>query len=413
VLVAALLVAGSWGPAASAADDPTEGGLWYLSVTGATAAHEQTTGSGIIVAVLDGPINPNAPALVGAPLATLPEGFCDNADGTPMPGVGTTEASEHASNMVAMIIGTGAGAGGVPGVRGVAPGATVRHYAAVNAETEMCFGSKSGSAMDRAIADGAKIISMSSSSPVKRSDNLAEVARAERAGAIVVAASNNRGGTELGWPASANGVVSVEAADVNGQLMAGDAVTSPALAVVAPGVDILKNSWSGGAWDTYMLGSGSSYATAWTSGALALVWSAHPDATANQVIQTLLRNTSTGAGELTRNDSWGYGTVSLGNMLKADPSSYPDVNPLVRTDPAAEPAAADLVGGAATGGSTTGPVNEPTDASAVGTGTGFSIASLALVAGGVLALIALVGGVIAFVLIRRRRTGPVHRPANL
>ncbi len=50
---------------------------------------------------------------------------------------------------------------------------------------------------------------------------------------MLVAASNNRGGTELGWPASANGVISVESADVNQQL-SDEAVSSPPPATPTP-----------------------------------------------------------------------------------------------------------------------------------------------------------------------------------
>jgi subtilisin family serine protease len=210
---------------------------------------------------------------------------------------------------------------------------------------------------------------------------------------IVVVASNNRGGTELGWPASANGVVAVESADANGQLN-DTAVTSPLLSVVGPGEKIRALSWAAGRWDSYVLQSGSSAATAWTSGVLALIWSAHPTASANQIIQTLLRSTGTGKGQLVRNDSWGYGFVSVNTMLAADPTTYPDVNPLLRKDADAQPAYAAVVG----------PATPAAPSPGAKSGTAGGLPVLLIVGAGLVALVVLAAIVLAVVLTRRNRT---------
>jgi hypothetical protein len=389
---------------ASAAGDPTGGGLWYFTAPGLADIHKKTTGKGISVAILDGPIDPATPDLMGAKnLITHPDSFCDdNGDGVQEPGVSTDKAAEHASGMAALITGTGAGKGGQPGVMGVAPSATVRHYAVtLNSDNPCNLDGSSGIApgIDQAVADGAQIISISLSGDVG-TGNLEAIAKAERAGVIVVAASNNRGGTNLGWPASANGVVSVESADVNLQLN-DEAVTSPLLSVVAPGEVIRRILWSDGHWDTYGFSNGSSDATAWTAGALALVWSAYPDASANQIIQTLLRSTGKGGGQLNRDNSWGYGVVSIGGMLKVDPATYPDVNPLLRKDASAKPAYTDVVPPAPTSGAT--------DASGGGDKSGLS-QTLLIVGVGVLILVILIGIAVAVVLTRRRRTTAASAP---
>ncbi|HEY8717630.1 S8 family peptidase [Pengzhenrongella sp.] len=363
------------------------------------------------VAVLDGPINPAVPDLVGAKLITRADSFCEDEKGGVQPGTGTSEASAHATGLASLILGTGAGTGGQPGVRGVAPGATVRHYAVKIGEGGGCELSGVGgfaAGVDQAVADGANIISVSLSGAEDK-EKLDAIGRAERAGVIVVVSSNNRGGTDLGWPASGNGVVSVEASDINHDL-SDSAVTNPLLAVVAPGVWTRVLSWSDGRWDTYALANGSSVSTAFTSAVLALVWSEHPKASANQMIQTLLRNTTTGKGQLARNDEWGYGGVSVAAMLAADPTKYPDVNPLLRKDADAKPAYSDVVGAPAS--TSTGAANKAPSAKTAD-GEGGSLRTLLILGGLVFVLVCVAGIVVAVVVSRRRRTTAQPAPPAL
>ena len=96
------------------ATDPTDDGLWYYTVTGVADVHATgTTGQGITIAVIDGPINPDVPDLVGTNLLTRTDSFCDtDGDGTPDPAITTTEDAEHATGMVSLILGTGVGTAG-------------------------------------------------------------------------------------------------------------------------------------------------------------------------------------------------------------------------------------------------------------------------------------------------------------
>lgn len=400
-------------PAGAATDDPTQGGLWYYNVPGLAQIHASgVTGAGITVAIIDGPINLAVPDLTGANLITTPESFCDrNGDGVPEPATASTEAAEHATQMVSLIVGTGAGVDGQPGVPGVAPGATVRHYAVKDGDDGECLldgVASTAVATDQAVADGANVISISLSGSSRWGpDDMAAIARAERAGVVVVAASNNRGGTDLGWPASANGVIAVEAADVNLQL-GHNAVTNPLMTVVAPGLGIRALTWTDGAWNQYLLGNGSSYATAWTAGILALAWSAHPQATGNQMIQALVRTTGQATGEPTRvDDHWGYGTVSVSNLLAVDPTTFPDVNPLLRDTPDAYPAYTDIVGSTPDPEQTTAPAQttKPTAPPGGGDTPAATTSPLLLIAGGLLALLIIIAIVIAILLARRRPTG--------
>lgn len=392
---------------ALAADDPIrEQGLWYYNQTGMADIHQRTTGTGITVAVIDGPINPQSADLAGTDVTTHEPAFCAEAEGgPPIATVTTSAAAEHATAMSTILLGTGTGAGGQPGTLGIAPGARVLHYVATtgvqvadDGSTAPCLAPAGlqGSALRQAVDDGAKIISMSITD-----DNLdwADVAYAQHHGAIVVAAAPHDGATGLLPPASGNGVVSVESIGPDGQL-APENNTDPRLTVTAPG-EYYAMLVAEEDWTVYRYTTGSSNATAFTSGALALVWSAYPTATANQMIQTLVRNTDPTDHELGRDDAWGYGAVNVRHMLEHDPTTYPDENPLLTDDPSVQPSITEITGTttadptpAAT--PSTPPADPESDAEG-GTST-------LLVVGGILVLL-VIAGIVVGVVVARRRTG--------
>ena len=396
---------------AVAVDDPSDGGLWYFSATGMDAIHQTTQGKGITIAVLDSQVNPAAPDLAGADITVHEPSYCAATPGGPaLPAASTDVTAVHATGMDGVILGTRVGVNGRPGQRGIAPQASIRNYTTTyeRGEIPMCespaeLAGKSGmaSAIDQAVADGADIISMSISG---RDDAQAfdAIGRALHAGVILVAAGPHGSGTTMKFPASANGVVAVESADPSFALTP-ETTTSPLLTVVAPGEHFLVVNDD---WVSYVTASGSSNATAYTSAALALVWSAFPTATANQVLQSLVRNTDGTDHALQRDDSWGYGVVNVRQMLSHDPTAYPDINPLLRAD--GKPSTAQILGDGTTA---------PTTDAATGAGTGGSTASGArpgvssalLVGGGIVLVVVLLiaaGVVVALVVGRRRRIGP-------
>ena len=391
---------------AQAADDPIrEQGLWYYNQTGMADIHQRTTGSGVTVAVIDGPINPQSADMAGTDVTTHEPAYCAETDGgPPVDAVTTSTAAEHATAMSTILLGTGTGVGDQPGTLGIAPGARVLHYVQTtgvqvseDGSTATCYPAAGveGSPLRQAVDDGAKIINMSISD-----DDLdwADVAYAQQHGAIIVAAAPHDGGTGLFPPASGNGVVSVESIGPDGQLAAKNN-TDPRLTVTAPG-EYYAMLVAEEDWTVYRYTTGSSNATAFTSGALALVWSAYPTATANQIIQTLIRNTDSTDHELGRDDSWGYGAVNVRHMLEHDPTTYPDVNPLLTDDPGVQPSIAEITG-APTAAPTTDPTaTAPTAAEPESDADGST--STFLVVGGILVLLVVVGIVVAVVVARRR-----------
>lgn len=425
VAVVGLLGVGLAGGVASASinDDPGDAGFWYMTTTGVEQVHASgVTGEGITIAVLDGPINPELAELVGANLEVSEDSFCDeNGDGVVESAVATDGRAEHASHMAALIVGTGAPTEGHAGVKGVAPGATVRHYAIESdwdADLEMCEADGRMSAitaLEQALDDGADIVSMSFAGNLWPSEADEVVARAVREGVILLGASRSLGGDYLGTPADFNGAIGVEAANSAGERTA-TAVVSEDLDVVAPGEGFLVHDFdeATGTWTEYSARSGSSSATAYTAGVLALAWSAHPEATGNQMIQALVRMTTQNAGELRRiDDAWGYGMVNVNNLMLADPTDYPDENPLVSDDPLSSPTIGEIF---PEGTAVPTPTDEPTDetpaapedpALDASDGGGTGIAPMLVVGGGVLALLVIALVVVVIARNRRSTPGPV------
>ena len=70
---------------------------------------------------------------------------------------------------------------------------------------------------------------------------------------------------------------------------------------------------------------------------LALARQKWPDATTNQILQSLVRS------GLNPNHDWnektGYGAAALGSLVNDDPSQYPDENPIIQKPGGSEPTA--------------------------------------------------------------------------
>lgn len=342
-------VVGIW-PAAAAAADATPGpddGLWYLTSTGVAAAQARTQGAGITVGLIDGVIDPDAPDLRGSRLTVHEPSFCRTGAGDATawaPAVASGSAAQHATGMAALLVGTG---GDGTGVRGVAPAAQVVSYAvlterapqgsSVSAVCPRSPGDARGwleGAIDAAIADHVDILSVSLTGSASEP---AAIARALHAGIVVVAAQAH-GGPTPAYPASSNGVLAVESSGPDGSLAA-QASIDPANTVVAPGQDVRQPSAD---LTGHTTESGSSTATAFTAGVLALAWSAHPGATGNQVLQALVRSADHPG------DGWGLGAVDVPALLALDPTTLPDTNPLVRAG--ALPSAAQIAAAPTTAG---------------------------------------------------------------
>lgn len=332
--------------ASGAAADIVDDGQWYLDGYEVRDFHDQgIDGSGVEIAVIDTGINPGLPEFTGADLTVHEPSFCYGPEGEERPAASTDIGySWHGSNVTAMIIGNGTGYSG-EGVLGYAPAASVTFYDVGSPDGDCFYADGSpiisqwdlAGAVNQAVDDGADIISVSLST---NADAIDALARAMREGVIIVAALANEGSGSISdsewFPAINNGVISVAAFGPDGQVPQTDLgpLTSPYTDVVAPGIDILAQGDPDGGWEETTLQNGSSFATPITTGNLALVLQKYPDATANQVIQSLIRNTDAEPHELYFDDTGetGYGSVDTISLLAADPTQYEDVNPLLVED---------------------------------------------------------------------------------
>ncbi|MFJ4951839.1 S8 family serine peptidase [Streptomyces sp. NPDC088760] len=320
------LVATSVGFAPSAVADDVQSKQWYLGPMQAEQMWKASTGKGVKVAVIDSGVNANTSSLKGQVLTdevptTVAYRATDDYDG-------------HGTTMAELIAGTGAGGG----LKGLAPGAKIVPY-------RVKFDDLKGGAAElnktpepaeaiRAAADtDAKIINMSFGSQGPSSTEEAAIKYAASKGKLLVAAVGNEGGKSgdrIGYPAAFEYVVGVAASDESGTVSkfssAGGYVD-----LAAPGQDF--PGWCDASFRSYCDDmNGTSSAAAITSASAALIWSAHPDWSVNQVTRALV---DTAGRKWAKNDPskyLGYGTIRP-RLVLADPHYNPgsaNVDPLAK-----------------------------------------------------------------------------------
>ncbi len=118
------------------------------------------------------------------------------------------------------------------------------------------------------------------------------LASAQAAGQIVVSAAGNNDNPEPDYPAAYdtqfNNIVAVASIDRSGNLASDSNYGATTVALAAPGVNI-ESAKPGGGFSVY---SGTSQATPFVTGVLALVWQQHPNWTYEQVISQVLSTTT-------------------------------------------------------------------------------------------------------------------------
>lgn len=270
-------------------------------------------GNGITVAVIDSGVQ-RIPELS----ASLKPGV----DLTGLGGNGQTdrmrEAFSHGTGMASIV----AARNGPQGMSGVAPGASILPIAIPLKDVRSTSDTdRTADAVDYAASHGANIINMSFGAPRRPDEDGPEPCRPEvqeavfRAllkGVLLVAASGNSGaGGPVEDPSVCLGVISVGAVD-SSRSVAKFSSRHQYVTVAAPGVKILSLNRTG----LLYVGDGTSQAAALTSGALALIWSAHPKETNRQIAARLIAGLAD-AGPKGRDSSYGYGTINPGRSAGA------------------------------------------------------------------------------------------------
>ncbi|MFB7786906.1 type VII secretion-associated serine protease mycosin [Streptomyces vinaceus] len=359
---------------------------WHLNSMKADDVWKISTGGGVTVAVIDSGID-RIPELEGQVLPGKdfePEG---------VRGDERTDTSSHGTTMAALIAGSGKHPSG-DGAFGLAPGAKILPIR-VPHETESA--TPSWAAAIRYAADSdAKIINVSMGLPTEPEKDQVRAEAVKYAlskGKLIFAAVGNDGDTlnEIAYPAATPGVVGVAAVGVNGEPTK-ESAHGAQVDLAAPGIDMVTAC----AGKTGLCTShGTSDATALASASAALLWSAHPDWTNNQVLRVLLNTAGKPNDGSQRNDYIGYGIVrpriavpTPGDPGPADVFPLPD---LAAADAAKNPSPS--TDGKAPGSAASKPAPQADEKK-----SGSALPWIALGLGACV----LIGGAVTAVLVRRR-----------
>jgi subtilisin family serine protease len=301
-------------------------------------------GDGVTVAVIDSGIDPDHPALDGL-----------DVTGTNVVTGGAPTVGDHGTAVTSLIAGQPGGR-----VPGVAPGVTVLAYDVFDGAAEFDR-SDLARAIVQAVDDGADVINLSLSTSCNQIGPYhfdcppgglePAIDYAESEGVVVVASAGNNGdgadycdggdntitGLESNgdlWPASYETVIAVGGSDRNGEQW----VCSPDkdyIDVLAPADALLVASVTDA--DSYVVGSGTSFAAPLVTGLIATILAEQPDLTPAEV-RTLLAAATAEHGRLLPGVVLGRLGLTTGRLF--DPTtlsrimpfratlSYPDDHPV-------------------------------------------------------------------------------------
>ncbi|WP_078844543.1 S8 family serine peptidase [Streptomyces achromogenes] len=317
-LGALVVTSATLAPEAAAVDIQSK--EWYLDFMGADDIWKISTGKGVKVAVIDSGVNPATPSLKGQVLVDeVPKSVSYHV---------THDKDGHGTSMAEIIAGTGAGGG----IKGLAPGAKIIPFRIDGGRLvgEEIARTPSVPKAIRAAADSdAKIINMSFGGGDVHDGTDTAIKYAVSKGKLLFASIGNDGdkGNMPSYPANFPGVVGVSALDKTGTV-AKFSTFGNYVDLSAPGLHI--PSWCDGTFMEYCDTRGTSPASAIASASAALIWSAHPDWTANQVLRSLVDTAARDWPKDTPSKYLGYGGVRPRRVLinkNIDPGP-PDVDPL-------------------------------------------------------------------------------------
>ncbi|MDX3531125.1 S8 family serine peptidase [Streptomyces sp. ID05-39B] len=266
-----------------------------------------STGKGVKVAVVDTGVNPDTPSLKGQVLVgEVPRTVGYKA---------TEDYDGHGTSMAELIAGTGAQGS----LKGLAPGAKIVPFRIGMKDMKDEREKEKAPPLPeviREIADSdVKIISMSFGEYIERSDVQAAIRYAQSKGKLMVAGTGNdaEGQNRIGFPAAYPYVVGVAASDEKGTVGKfseyGNYVD-----LASPGLNV--PTWCDNTFRSYCTGQGTSQATAIASASAALIWSAHPDWTANQVLASLIETAGRDWAKDDPSTYLGYGLIRPRKVLE-------------------------------------------------------------------------------------------------
>lgn len=427
-------------------------GLWYVNLPGVQQAHAAgITGKGIKIADIDTPINLDAPFFKSVSNIVVPHrSYCQDATTRKWVPSTSTDPNKatHATGMVGLLKGNGQGAITGQAPVGLVPDATVYVYPVGLLDgLSQCVrtsGDPVANALRSAISQKVDVIVMPMGG-FANTDVVSTVLDAERAGIPVFISRNNddfsiskedpAGVSGTGYISSIPGaekdlkdtgdltylpgLVTVQAVGYDGALQPSSAVIDRGVDIVSPGVGVTRPNpqpvydevTADSAWGTFTSSGsgGTSSAAVIAAGYYALAKQKWPQATSNQLLQGIARTAPANATkhELIRDPQgyFGWGFISVKNMLATNPARFPDVNPALQSDVTSQPSLYQSGAGKKFADLLHAQESAKASPSAAAAGTSAGEVPVWAIGGG--ALVVLCGvGVVLFVLLRRRRRDP-------
>ncbi|MCL6473261.1 MAG: S8 family serine peptidase [Firmicutes bacterium] len=276
-------------------NDTSYASQWALPKISAPQAWDVTTGSSIIVAVVDTGVDYNHEDLAGKVIGGY-DFFNDDTD--PMDDVGH---GTHVAGIIAAATNNGRG------IAGVSWGAKILAVKVMDAYGGDDFTIAQG--IRYAADNGAKIINLSLGG-YGYSQTLADaISYAQGMGCLVVAAAGNDSTNDVLYPAGNQNVIGVSATN-SSDASASFTNFGAYVDLAAPGENILSTIVGG-----YGYKSGTSMATPHVAGLAALVMSRYPGVSGLKLAR-ILEETADDLGSSGRDDSFGYGRINAERAVK-------------------------------------------------------------------------------------------------
>ena len=313
-------------PAPAHAADPITTQEYFSYYHLDSARQKGYTGKGVTIALIDSPVDINAPELAGANITD--KSRC-TIEGSP-------EGVRHGTEMATILVSS---------YTGVAPDATLLSYQVTNSSSRSSgncdLGGEKQNSWDKlinqAVEDGAQIISVSQGVSDQSDELKWAIANAVSHGVIIVASAGNKSTDENSAHLSQwSGVVGTSAINTDGTFASYSSWGNGVVTAAVGGPINTVDPYTGAPTQN----EGTSASTALVAGMIALARQKWPDATPNQILQLLVHTS------LNPNHEWnqytGYGAIDGGALVNTDPSQYPDENPLLQKPGGSSPTVQEL-----------------------------------------------------------------------
>jgi len=327
MVAASVLLAGAAATPAPVPDDPADpvrASEYWLDAAHIREAWQTTRGAGATIAVID------------TGIAKVPGTFDGAvADGTDVSGSGTSDGrtplgavdGNHGSWVASLAAARGSADG--KGMIGVAPEAKLLSVSVgFGAAASVPFSEQIAKGMRWAVDHGADVINLSFTTNTLDWDQSWDDAflyAFEHDVVVVVAAGNRGSGTNIiGAPATIPGVLTVGGVDQTGIASLEASTQGITIGVSAPSEGLIGMSADG----TLASWNGTSGAAPIVAGVAALVRSAHPDMSAANVINRIIKTAMPASGMTAVPDPlYGFGLLNAEGAVNADVPSV-DQNPM-------------------------------------------------------------------------------------